>query len=300
MTRTHGLRWMLAAVFAAIVAIPLGAQAAEPWCPKAPADAIAPSPAAIPGAQTYVYKAIDGQPLRLYVFQPTGGQPDVARHPAIVLFAGGGWMYQNAAFLSPQARYFASRGAVTVLVDYRVYCRDGVNIVDEARDARAAMSWVRAHAGELGVVPSKIAALGGSAGGHVALSTAMFNELNEPGAASPRPDLLLLFFPCVDETTEVELKYSAKAIQTYGPAMSPALHITGGLPPMLVIQGTADVLHDENKAYCANVAKAGNRCRFSEYKDAPHGFFRPGTKWYDAARRETDQFLVEHGYLPPA
>jgi len=212
-----------------------------------------------------------------------------------VFFTGGGWMYLNVNFPTPQAEYLTGRGAVTVVVDYRVYCRDGVSIVEQVKDAKAAMSWVRAHASKLGVDPHRIAAFGGSSGGHIALSTAMFEQLDNPKverAASSRPNLLVLFFPCVDETTEIELKYSAKAIQTYGPELSPALHVAPGLPPMFVGQGTADPLYDENRAYCAKLIAAGDLCHMVEYQGAPHGFFRQGNAWYPAALADMDAFLV--------
>jgi acetyl esterase/lipase len=292
--------WGAAIAAAAIVAVPALAQAEEARCPSMPAASLAPPPASIPGTDAHVYKTVGDRQLRLYVRQPASGKPG-SKHPAMVFFAGSGWMTNNPAFLDPTAQHFSERGAVTVLLDLRAYCLDGVNIVDQVKDARAAMSWVRAHAKQLDIAPDKIVAVGGSAGGHLALSTAMFDDLDEQGGkrpTSPRPNLLMLFFPCVDETTEIELKYSAKAIQTFGPAMSPSMHIAKGLPPMLIAQGTADPLYAENKDYCAKVAAAGNDCRFVEYKDAPHGFSVPGSKWYDASLDETDRFLTQHGYLP--
>lgn len=296
--------WLLAVLLAVTLTWPLAARAEEPRCPKARPESVAPAPDALPGAETQVYKTIGDQALKLYVRRPPEGAAGKGPRPALVFFGGGGWMFQNVGFLSPQAEHFAALGLVTVQVDYRVYCRDGVNIVDEVKDAQAAMSWVRSHARELGIAPNRIAAVGGSAGGHVALSTAVFRRLDGGSGASARPDLLVLFFPCVDETTPEELKYSAKAIQSYGEAMSPALHVARGLPPMLVSQGTADELYAENKAYCAKVAAAGNACRFVEFKDAPHGFFQPSQKWYQPGLAEMSRFLERHGYLaaeaPPA
>jgi acetyl esterase/lipase len=293
--------WLAAAALAA--ASPLAARAAEPLCPKADPSVWAPSPASLDGAETYVYKTVGGQPLRLYLRRPPAGTPGPARRPAVVFFTGGGWMFLNVKSPTPQAEYLARRGAISVVVDYRVYCRDGVSIREQVEDAKSAMSWLRAHGKQLGVDPGRIAAFGGSSGGHIALSTAMFDQLNDRSGSqsvSPHPNLLVLFFPCVDETTEIELQYSAKAIQTYGAELSPALHVTPGLPPMFVGQGTADPLHDENIAYCAKVNAAGNSCTLVEYKDAPHGFLRQGQPFYDAGMRDMDAFLVRHGYLPPS
>ena len=292
--------WLAAAALALAAAAPLAARAAEPLCPKASASATAPSPATLEGAETYVYKTVAGQPLRLYLRRPPPGTAGPAQRPAIVLFTGGGGMFLNVASPTPQAEYLAHRGAISVVVDYRVYCRDGVSIKEEDQDAKAAIAWLRAHARRLGIDPARIAALGGSSGGQVALSTAMFKQLDEPGASrvSSRPNLLVLFFPCVDETTEIELQYSAKAIQGYGAELSPALHVAPGLPPMFVGQGTDDPLYAENKAYCAKVIAAGDSCTLVEYPGAAHGFFRQGNQWYEAGLRDMDAFLTRHGYLP--
>ena len=298
----HG-SWLVAAVLAVAIASPLAARAAEPLCPKAQPSSVAPSPAKLEGAETYVYKTVAGQPLRLYVRRPPPGTSGPAKRAAVVFFTGGGWMYLNVANPTPQAEYLARRGAVSVVVDYRVYCRDGVSIKEEVQDAKSAMSWLRAHAKQLGLDPARIAAFGGSSGGHIAISTALFDDLNDRSGAhpiSPHPNLLVLFFPCVDETTEIELKSSAKAIQGYGVELSPALHVAPGLPPMFIGQGTADPLHDENIAYCAKVNAAGDSCTLVEYKDAPHGFLRQGQPFYDAGMRDMDAFLVRHGYLPAA
>ena len=295
--------WLPVAALMAMATSPLAARAAEPFCPKASPASVAPSPATLEGAKTYVYKTVAGQPLRLYVRRPPPGTSGPAKRAAVVFFTGGGWMYLNVANPTPQAEYLARRGAISVVVDYRVYCRDGVSIREQVQDAKSAMSWLRGHARQLGLDPSKIAAFGGSSGGHIAISTAMFDDLDARSGAhpvSPHPNLLVLFFPCVDETAEIELKYSAKAIQTYGAELSPALHVAPGLPPMFIGQGTADPLHDENIAYCTKVKAAGDSCTLVEYKDAPHGFLRQGQPFYDVGMRDMDAFLVRHGYLPAA
>ncbi len=296
------MKLRLASLLLALAALfPLSARAAATYCPNAKPDQVEPAPATLPGADSYVYKTVGDRPFRLYVRQPPGGSPGSAKRAAMVFFTGGGWMFLNVKFPTPQAEYFARRGAVTIVVDYRVFCRDGANIVDQVRDVKAAMGWVRAHAKELHVDPARIAAVGGSSGGQLALSTAMFRGLDDlTDRVSSRPNLLVLYFPCVDETTPVELKYSAKAIQSYGKEVSPALHVAAGLPPMFIAQGTADELYGENKDYCAKVIAAGDSCTFVEYKDAPHGFFREGQPWYQDALHETDQYLTQHGYLPPA
>jgi acetyl esterase len=293
--------WLLGLVCAVFVCGPVSGQAADLCAVKTPAgrQLLEPSPASLPGANTYVYKTASGRPLRLYAFQPPG--PPKAARSAIVMLYGGGWMFGNVKSFVPQAHYFSRRGAVVVLVDYRVFCRERVNITDEIKDAKAAVRWVRSRAQQLHVSSDRIAVFGGSAGGHLALSTAMFDNIDDADAKrelSAHPNLLVLFFPCVDETSQEEAM-SAQAIQTYGKAVSPTLHVLPGLPAMLVVQGTADPLYRENKVYCAKVNAVGDSCSFVEFQGAPHGFGSVDKAYADGGLLEMDGFLTAHHYLPP-
>jgi acetyl esterase len=259
-----------------------------------------PEPLEIEGATAHVYKSINGADLRLHVFTPSSSSP--APRPAVVFFFGGAWMIGTVTQAAPEARYVASRGAVSILVDYRTFCRDHVNITDEIADAKSAVRWVRSHAGELGVDPHRIAVSGGSSGGHLALSTALFKELDEKtenGSVSSKPDLIVLFYPCVDETTEEELSYGADAIGTYGRDVSPLYHIRAGMPRTIIFQGTADTLYGENKTYCDEARTKGNACEFVEFAEAPHGFMLQ-SRWYKEALPRLDEFLRRQGYLAAA
>ena len=206
-------------------------------------------------------------------------------------------------FVSP-ARYFAARGATAVVVEYRVFCRSGAGIVAEIADAKSAVRWIRSHASQLHIDPTRVAASGGSSGGHLALSTALFAEWDERGEdrrMSSKPNRLVLFYPCVDETTDEEHSYGGDAIGSHGKDVSPLYHIVPGMPPTLLLQGTADDLYTENKRYCAEAKAKGNQCDFVEFRGAEHGFFDPGpttAQWYAKGLREMDQYLTRAGYLP--
>jgi acetyl esterase/lipase len=43
----------------------------------------------------------------------------------LFFFYGGGWSERNFDQFKPHADYFAKRGLITVIVDYRSYRRDG-------------------------------------------------------------------------------------------------------------------------------------------------------------------------------
>jgi acetyl esterase/lipase len=279
-----------------------GAWAADSICTRpALAQLTQAQPGTLQGATSHTYKSIGGAQLRLHVFAPA--VKPARPVPAVVFFYGGGWMWGEVSSFLPYARRLAQLGMVTVLADYRVYCRHGVGITEEMADAKSAIRWVRDHARELQVDPRRIAASGGSAGGHLALSTALFTQFSdEPrrSARSARPDALLLLYPCVDETSADERGISEPALAGHGRDVSPLFHVARGLPPMLVLQGTGDAIHSSVKNFCDAAARAGNHCELVEYEGAPHGFIqmRDGDlQWQQRSMVDIERYLRGIGYL---
>ena len=193
---------------------------------------------------------------------------------------------------------------VAIVADYRVFGRHQTTATAAVADAKSAMRWVRAHAKELRVDPNRIAAGGGSAGGHLAAATATIDAFEEPREdlkISSRPNALVLFNPALDTSGEnlTEL-FGGK-----GPDVSPVDHIRAGLPPTVIFHGKADttVPYAIVERYCEGAKKAGNQCQLFGYEGATHGFFNPGRddgKWYEETVREMDRFLTAIGYLAAA
>jgi acetyl esterase/lipase len=264
-------------------------------------QAPAPQPTSVEGAVTHVYKSIDDIELRLHVFNPPGHSSSMKR-AAMVFFFGGGWTAGSIGQFVPQSRHLASRGMVAIVADYRVFGRHKTSPFDAMADARSAGRWVRSQAKDLGVDPDRIAAGGGSAGGHIALSTAVFSKLDSSGddmRISPRPDALVLFNPVVDTSlSRAESRFGARATEG-----SPLHHLGPGLPPTVILHGKADatVPYGDVEKYCAEARKLGNKCELVGYDDATHGFFNPGRekgKWHRETLSQADRFLTELGYLP--
>jgi acetyl esterase/lipase len=254
----------------------------------------APQAATVDGGTAHVYKTAGSNQLRLHVFPTKSPGPNAA----ILFFFGGGWMQGDVAQFAPQAKHLAQRGMVAVLVDYRVLNRHGTTPFDAIADAKSAMRWVRSHARELHVDPNRIVAAGGSSGGHLALSTAVFDAFDEAGedtTTSAKPNALVLFNPAVD-TSRVRL-FGDRARDG-----SPIHHVRAGLPPTLILHGKADetVPYADVDRLCSESKALGNQCRLVGYEGATHGFFNPGRgeKWYRETLLEVDRFLTTLGYVP--
>ena len=141
-------------------------------------------------ARVEVYRKIDATELKLWIF---GESDPGAQKPAVVFFFGGGWNSGSPAQFERHARHFAQRGMIAITADYRVKSRHGVQVVECVKDAKAAIAWIRENARRLGIDPDKIAAGGGSAGGHLAACTGTINGFG----SDERPNAMILFNPAV-------------------------------------------------------------------------------------------------------
>src|SRR6185369_15855134 len=150
-----------------------------------------------PPTKKIVFKKIGERELSLHVFEPVGQEP-TGKRPAIVFFHGGAWAIGNPDQFYYQCDYLAKRGLWAASAEYRLTGQGtGVKIADIVLDAKDAVRYVRAHAGDLGIDPDRIAAAGGSAGGHLAAATAVAPEENPPGTVSGKANLLVLFNPAL-------------------------------------------------------------------------------------------------------
>ncbi len=243
-----------------------------------------------------VYKSFDKDPLELNVFLPPDWKAS-DRRASIVFFFGGGWIGGTPTQFYPQSRYLASRGMVAVSAQYRTRNSHGTSPIECVADGKSAVRWMRQHAAELGIDPNRIAAGGGSAGGHVAATTGVIDGLDEQTddlAVSSKPNAMVLFNPATD-IAKHQL-WGARA-----PEGSPLQHVDKDDPPAIVFHGRADktVPYATAAAFCDAMRDAGNRCELIGYGNRPHGFFNytrsraayTNTVWH------MDRFLASLGYV---
>lgn len=257
-------------------------------------------PPHLEGATAAKYKTVGDVSLKLWIFNPKNHQPTNHR-AAIVFFFGGGWTSGSPAQFEQQCKHLAERGMVAIAADYRVGSRHNVKPVQCVADAKSAMRWVRANAAKLGIDPQRIAAGGGSAGGHLAASTAFIKDFDEPGedtSVSAVPSALVLFNPALMLAPLNGYKFdvsgarvSEERFGTKPEKISPAHHVKQGAPPTIIFHGKADttVPFVSVEAFTAEMKKAGNSCELVGYEDAKHGFFNAS----DADGKDTVKRMVK-------
>lgn len=122
--------------------------------------------------------------------------PQVLTRPMVLVVPGGGYEHVSAREADPAALQFAAAGYHTAILYYGVgeKARDYLPL----RQISQALGLLRAHAAEWGIQPDKIAVCGFSAGGHLALSSAVL-DLPQPdqAAAQNRPNALILAYPVI-------------------------------------------------------------------------------------------------------
>jgi acetyl esterase len=246
-----------------------------------------------------VYKTIGDLSLKLHIFNPEGLKLSDKR-PAMVFFHGGGWSGGEPSKLYPQAEYLASRGMVAISAEYRVRKRNDSTPRESVMDAKSAIRWVRAHAGEFGIDPEKILAGGGSAGGHLAAATGTltgFNEDSDNLLVSERPAALVLFNPVYDNSSK---GYGHDRVKEYWQEISPMHNLSAKTPPTIVFLGTQDkhIPVATAEKYKMLMEEKGVRSDLHIYAGQKHGFFNYSHKeHYEKTTAEMDEFLVSLGYL---
>ncbi len=241
-----------------------------------------------------VFKKTPQGELAIHLHFPPGWTA-ADKRPAIVLFFGGAWRQGTPEQFKPQAEYLAGRGMVAARADYRVKGRHGTTPDKCVEDGKSAVRWLRQNASQLGIDPNRIAAGGGSAGGHIAAATFTTKGLEaeaEDHAISSKPNLLVLFNPVMNTTRMAERLGSLEMARQ----ISPNDHLTKDTPPALIIFGTNDRLIAGGTECIAKSKKLGLTAELWTAEGQGHGFFNR-SPWLQQTLLIVDQFLARHEYI---
>lgn len=248
-------------------------------------EAATPSVSSSYGGGTYtvtsdvVYATVTdggGQPLDLLVdlYIPDGATEPL---PTVVWIHGGSW---NAGTKdAPPIEPLAAAGYCVASISYRLV-PDAIWPA-QLHDCKAAIRFLRANAATYGLDPDRIAAWGGSAGGHLALLVGTTNNLDQitiggttidlegtvgahvgvrsnvaaVGAWYPPTELLTYSqFPNIADPDNPTSSVSAllgATLQESGElakSASPITYVTREAPPILCIHGSADLVVPVNQS----------------------------------------------------
>jgi len=221
----------------------------------------------------------------LTVFRP-GGR---SNGTAVIIAPGGAYIGLSSVLEGVEpARWFTTRGVTAFVLTYRVgkYGRLPKPFPDGARAVR----FVRVHAAEFKIDPSRIGMMGFSAGGHLAATTAVDATPGNPDAADPaervtsRPDFLILGYPWLEGTQTEPNGHSsycdfvASALhETCNPqdyiSYYPTKHVSSDTPPTFIYHTTDDGLVPVSGSVRFYLALVANKvpAEMHLFQTGPHG-----------------------------
>ena len=208
-----------------------------------------------------IYKKLGNSELYVDMFF-TQSSLQKKDNTAIAFFHGGGWVFGDPSEFNEACKRFARNGYIAFTFQYRLsinadgsYPNPAITPVESTKDARSAIRWLRENAIELNVNPDKIVVGGQSAGGQLALSTALIdsvNEITDNLKISTVPNALLLFSSNVN-TIEVWIDMLLGERRTEIWSISPYHNLKNQMPPVIAFRGDMD---DQVLPYIAGMFKA--------------------------------------------
>ena len=221
-------------------------------------------------------------PARIYT--PAGAGP----FPVVVYFHGGGWVLADRDVYDAGARGISKQAnAVVVSVDYRLAPEHKFPTAHE--DAAASYEWVTKNAASFKGDPQRIALAGESAGGNLAVATAVAARDKKLTA----PYAIVAIYPVAQtgmETASYKKYADAKPLnqpmmgwffkhytRTAADLQDPRLNLLKadlkGLPPVTIVNAEVDPLLDDGELLGKALEAAGVRVTRTVYEGVTHEFF---------------------------
>jgi len=212
-------------------------------------------------------------PMLYPVLPPKGTAPT----GVVLVFPGGGYNYLSSWEAFPIAEHFRAAGLATFVLQYRLKPYDPAVAL---LDARRAVRLLRTRAAEFGLDPQKIAAIGFSAGGHLAANLSTHADDGHPDDPDPverqssRLQSAMLIYPSV-LYARIDRKDAA------GRDLSAILKLNGlhrdvdaKTPPTFLLVGGNDdrTPYEHCLAYTAKLHEAGVRFELHVLGTGGHGF----------------------------
>ena len=248
---------------------------------------VAPDPAVT--TMDMPYGADPMQYARIY--KPAAAMAGGAPMPVIVYFHGGGWVIADVNAYDATPRLLSKQlNAIVVSVEYRL--APEAKFPAQHDDAAAAYRWVAQNAAGWGGDPARMALAGESAGGNLAVATAIYARDNR----LPMPVHILAVYPIANSSmTLPSRKDSANAkplnsamlkwfghfySNTMADQMDPRLNLVKadlhGLPPTTIVNAQIDPLRSDGETLAPAMRAAGDRVEQRTFPGVTHEFFGMG------------------------
>lgn len=265
------------------------------------------------------YLTASGRDLKLDVYQPW---PSKAATPVVLNFHGGGWVAGSREGDILHLLPYMQMGFAVVNVEYRLAKTALAPAAVE--DTLCALQWVGRNAKRFNFDLGKVVTTGGSAGGHLALATAMIpsdspftnqcaanDSWSGPYAnAAPKVAAVVNWFGITDVADMLQgPNVRSYAVAWFGTMdgrmelarrLSPLSYARKDGPAVLTIHGDADPLVPYAHALRLQQAmdKAGEKNQLYTIKGGGHGGFAPEQQ--QQAFQAVRSFLRELGIAAPA
>lgn len=208
--------------------------------------------------------------------------------PVVVYYHGGGFVLADNDTYDATPRSLASKSkAIFISVEYRKAPENKFPAAHE--DAYAAYKWVVANAASFGGDPKRVAVAGESAGGNLALNTAI--RARDEHFQLPTHELLI--YPLAGTNTETESYkkfgnakplnksmmnwFMDNYLNTPADKNDPRINLVNanlkGLNPCTIITAQIDPLQSEGKDLAKKMKKQGVKVSYRNYDGVTHEFF---------------------------
>ena len=251
------------------------------------AKGLSTAPDASVTTQDKPYGSDPQQFARIYRPAAAGG----AALPVIVYYHGGGWVIADVQTYDATPRFLAKQlNAIVVSVEYRH--APEFKFPAQHEDAATAYKWVLAHAASWGGDPSRVALAGESAGGNLAVATAIYAR--DHGLT--KPVHVLAVYPIANSSMTLPSRTdSANAkplnaamlpwfahyyVRTPADQQDPRINLVAadlrGLPPTTIVNAQIDPLRSDGETLAQAMRAAGDKVEQRTFPGVTHEMFGMG------------------------